>query len=921
MTTLLIVESPSKAKTLSKYLGPEYQVLASYGHVRDLRRKDGAVDPEHGFAMAYELIDRNKRHVDAILKAGEAADTVLLATDPDREGEAIAWHLSEILHGNKATADKPMKRVVFHEVTQSAVKHAVENPREVLAPLVNAQQARRALDHLVGFNLSPVLWRKIKPGLSAGRVQSPALRLIVEREEEIERFQSREYWSLHLDSHKTDSPKGTQNFSAKLTRWQGAKVEQFSFTDEAGQAAVVAALQGHDAKVIAVEKASKTRRAAPPFTTSTLQQEGVRKLGMTTERTMRTAQGLYEGVDVGEGTVGLISYMRTDSVSLAREAVAEIRAYIEREFDHTPHDKGRYLPDAPNAYRNAAANAQEAHEAIRPTSIRRTPDSVRQYLTPEQFRLYEMIWKRTLASQMSPAQYDTVAADIAVGEGVFRATGQTLVFPGFMAVYLEDEDDKTDEGDARLPTLVEGESLPVDRLYGEQHFTQPPPRYTEASLVKALEEFGIGRPSTYASIVKTLQDREYVVLEKKRFTPTGIGQLVCGFLVHYARQYVDYDFTAKLEAELDGISKGEVDWIPVMEQFWSTFKSTVDGLGEVLPGIPLPDPCPKCGKAVHLRASSRGLFCGCTGYPECDYTKPWGRDENEPANRPLGEEPDSGLQVYLCKGPYGHYVQLGETPPAPPKEPGAKPKAEKGNRADLPKPKRASWPKEKPLEDATLDDAVYLLSLPRVIGVHPDGKPVELGSGKFGPYVKHNGIFKSLAKTDSIFELELGRALELLSAPKAGGGSSGKVLGEHPKDGKPITLGSGKFGPYVKWGELYASIPKDEDPETIDLDAAIDLIAAKVAKQLGDKTGGVVVDPAKMPIGGKARRTGGGGGRPAEPDGNRAGGARPAGGGGGRGGSRGRGGRSGGGAGGGAGGGNSDNRGNVAPRSRKGGDE
>jgi DNA topoisomerase-1 len=475
-------------------------------------------------------------------------------------------------------------------------------------------------------------------------------------------------------------------------------------------------------------------------------------------------------------------------------------------------------------------------------------------LSPEQFRVYEMVWKRTLASQMSPAQYDTVAADIAVGEGLFRATGQTLVFPGFMAVYLEGEDDKAEESESRLPALAESDALPVDRIYGEQHFTQPPPRYTEASLVKALEEFGIGRPSTYASIVKTLQDREYVVLDKRRFTPTGIGRLVCGFLVHYARQYIDYDFTAKLEAELDGISKGEIDWIPVMERFWGGFHGTVEGLADVLPGIPLPDPCPNCGKAVHLRASSRGQFCGCTGYPDCQYTKPWGRDANEPANRALGEDPDSGLQIYLCNGPYGHYVQLGETPPSLPKDARGKDTVEKGNRAEIPKPKRASWPKEKPLEDATLDDAVYLLTLPRVIGLHPDGKPIELGSGKFGPYVKHNGVFKSLAKTDSIFGIELARALELLAAER-GGASVGKILGTHPKDGRPITTGSGKFGPYVKWGDVYASIPKDENPEAVDLDMAIDLIAAKVAKQLGDKTGGIVVDPAKMPIGKARQRT------------------------------------------------------------------
>ncbi|MEO8009856.1 MAG: type I DNA topoisomerase, partial [Betaproteobacteria bacterium] len=520
--SLLIVESPSKAKTLKKYLGRGFEIVASYGHVRDLEAKEGAVDPSDDFHMRYALVEKNKKHIDVITKAVGKANNIYLATDPDREGEAIAWHLAELLKEKKLLKNKKLHRVVFYEITESAVKEAVANPRGISMPLVNAQQARRALDHLVGFNLSPLLWKKIGPSLSAGRVQSPALRLIVERELEIEKFKSREYWSLHLDSHK-----GKQKFSARLVQYRGEKIEQFSIVGDDGHRKVVADIEKSakgSAKVVRVERKPKSRQPAPPFTTSTLQQEAVRKLGMTTRGAMRTAQQLYEGVDIGGGTVGLITYMRTDSLTLANEALIDIRSYIKKKFEPD------YLPRAANEYRNKSKNAQEAHEAIRPTSIDRSPDSIRKFLTSDQAALYEMIWKRTLSCQMTPAKYDTTSVDLAAGrvDTLFRATGQILVFPGFMAVYLEDADDVEQEQEARLPQLEEKESVPVDRVFGEQHFTQPPPRYTEASLVKTLEEFGIGRPSTYANIISTLQDRGYVLLEKKRFMPTDIGRVVNG---------------------------------------------------------------------------------------------------------------------------------------------------------------------------------------------------------------------------------------------------------------------------------------------------------------------------------------------------------------------------------------------------------
>ena len=652
-SNLLIVESPSKAKTLKKYLGKDYEILASYGHVRDLVPKTGAVDVDDNFKMKYELIDRNTKHVDAIAKAVKSVDTVLLATDPDREGEAIAWHLSEILKSRKALKDKKLKRVVFYEITEGAVKDAVKNPRSISMELVNAQQARRALDYLVGFNLSPLLWKKIRRGLSAGRVQSPALRLIVERELEIEAFKTQEYWSIHFDSEKNKVA-----FTAKLSHFNGEKLDQFAVGNAAREEQIRKFLEDHGkglAKVKEVEKKRKLRSPAAPFTTSTLQQEAVRKLGFSTDRAMKVAQSLYEGVAVGKVVTGLITYMRTDSVTLSKDALSEMRGYITKSFGPD------YLPKAPIQYRSNSKNAQEAHEAIRPTSITRTPESVARYLNDEQRKLYEMIWKRAIASQMTPAQFDTVAVDFVVGGdgNVFRATGQTMVFPGFFAVYHEDQDDAVEEEDKRLPAFDKGDTVRIQKLYGEQHFTQPPPRFSEASLVKALEQYGIGRPSTYASIISTLVNREYVTLDKKRFQPTDVGRVVNKFLTEHFAHWVDYAFTAKLEDELDDISNGKDEWVPVLARFWKDFSAQIlekesvdrkDVTQEVLEEV-----CPKCGKhQLTNRLGRRGRFIGCAGYPECDYTRNVDGAENQEAQkREIGTDPKTGMLIQLLQGPFG----------------------------------------------------------------------------------------------------------------------------------------------------------------------------------------------------------------------------------------------------------------------------
>ena len=810
-SNLLIVESPAKAVTLKKYLGKDFEVLATYGHVRDLLPKSGAIDTEHDFAMQYEVIARNSKHVDAIAKAAAQAEHIYLAPDPDREGEAIAWHVAELLKSKRNIKNKPMQRVVFYEITQSAVREAVANPREISIPLVNAQQARRALDYLVGFNLSPLLWRKIRPGLSAGRVQSPALRLIVERELEIEAFRSQEYWTVHLDSQKSGQP-----FTAKLFQYQGKKLDQLSIASEAEYQKIFDKVSAAKLppRVVRVEKKAKQRHAAAPFTTSTLQQEAARKLGMSTDRTMRIAQQLYEGVDIGGQAVGLISYMRTDSVTLAQEALREIRDYVTAQF--APD----YLPKAALVYKSKAKNAQEAHEAIRPTSIARTPDTMREFLAPDQARLYEMIWKRTLACQMAPARFDTVSLDIRLGgdDTLFRASGQTLVFPGFIAVYQESVDDSEEEESKKLPPLEEGDTVALERLYGEQHFTQPPPRFSEASLVKTLEEHGIGRPSTYASIISTLQAREYAMLDKKRFKPTDVGRVVIRFLTEHFTRYVDYGFTAQMEDELDEISDGKRDWIPVLNDFWHPFAALIEDKKNIerkdVTQELIDEDCPKCGKPLSMRLGKRGNFIGCTAYPECDYTRNLANtvDAGE-ARKELGDDPVSGLPVLLLRGPFGYYVQLGEV------EVGAKVK-----------PKRISWPKELPPEDADLAAATKLLQLPKDLGLHPEsGKKVIVNIGRFGPYIGHDGKFKSIPRTDSVFTIQLERAVELLAEARTSN-TVLRELGAHPDDQKPVEVCNGRYGPYVRHGKVNATLPKDISPEEVTLPEALTLLAERVAK-------------------------------------------------------------------------------------------
>lgn len=657
---LVIVESPAKAKTIKKYLGPDFHIVASYGHVRDLLPKEGAVDPAHHFAMRYELIEKNEKHVATILSAMKKADSLYLATDPDREGEAISWHIYTILKEKKALGKKPVHRVAFNEITKVAVQAAVANPRKISMELVNAQQARRALDYLVGFNLSPLLWKKIRYGLSAGRVQSPALRMIVEREEEIEKFISQEYWDLQaaLEAEK-------KAFSAKLTTYNGTKLEQFSITNqtqaEEAKATILKAAEGK-LLVAKVEKKQRKRHPAAPFITSTLQQEAARKLGFTVQRAMRIAQQLYEGVELDSGSVGLITYMRTDSVNLAQDAITELRELITERYGK------ENLPDEPRIYKTKAKNAQEAHEAIRPSSSLRTPESIKSFLSPEQYKLYDLIWKRTVASQMISASIDTMTIDMTATEKhQFRASGSTIVDPGYMRVYQEGTDDKPDDlGDETLlPQLKEGDEVKLQEVVCNQHFTEPPPRYSEATLIKALEEHGIGRPSTYAAIVSTLQTREYVLLENKRFRPTDIGRVVSKFLTQHFTRYVDYNFTAKLEDELDEVSRGEKEWVPLLEEFWDPFKNQVDNILETVKRKDvtqeqLNENCPECGKPLSIRLGKRDRFIGCSGYPECSYTRAvteQAGEASQTAELVEGREcPDCGGPLKIRHGKFGKFI-------------------------------------------------------------------------------------------------------------------------------------------------------------------------------------------------------------------------------------------------------------------------
>lgn len=680
---LLIVESPAKAKTIKKYLGKDFEVLASYGHVRDLVPKEGAVDPAHDFAMKYALIEKNSKHVDNIIKAFKQADALYLATDPDREGEAISWHIYEILKAKKALQKKPVHRVVFYQITKDAVKKAVDNPREISMDLVNAQQARRALDYLVGFNLSPLLWKKIRRGLSAGRVQSPALRLIVEREEEIEKFQSQEYWTIVAEAKMKK-----QGFQAKLVEYQNEKLTQFSVTADTQAADIKKALEkaaNGKLEVTKVEKKQRKRNPAAPFTTSTLQQEAARKLGFTAQRTMRTAQNLYEGVDVGSGPVGLITYMRTDSVNLAEEAIVAVRELIEKRYGKNN------VPEQPRQFRTKSKNAQEAHEAIRPTNPHLLPEEVKDFLTVEQYKLYELIWKRTIASQMIHATIDTVAVDLSCGKGNrLRANGSTIVDPGFMMLYQESYDDgkkaNHEEGESgddemMLPPLKEGDIVDLLDILTNQHFTEPPPRYTEATLVKGLEERGIGRPSTYVPIISTLQHREYVLLEQKRFKPTDVGRIVNKFLTQYFTQYVDFDFTAKLEDELDEVANGGKEWKPLLKHFWGPFHKLVVATEENVKRQDvtqeaLDENCPKCGKSLSVRLGRRGKFVGCSGYPDCDYTRNMDGETTTASETEVVEGrvcSDCGGALHIKFGRYGKFIGCSNYPKCKHIEPLEKP--------------------------------------------------------------------------------------------------------------------------------------------------------------------------------------------------------------------------------------------------------
>ncbi|MFQ5549045.1 MAG: DNA topoisomerase I [Woeseia sp.] len=761
---LVIVESPAKAKTISKYLGKDFDVMASYGHVRDLVPKEGAVDPADGFAMKYQVIERNEKHVNAIVRALKKAQALYLATDPDREGEAISWHLTELLKEKNALNDKPVYRVVFYEITKSAIQEAIENPRDISDELVSAQQARRALDYLVGFNLSPLLWKKVQRGLSAGRVQSPALRMIVERELGIEAFEAREYWTIEADVSKDDQP-----FASRLVRYRGEKVEQFSFTTEDAarevERTILDAADG-ELTVVSVEKKKRRRNPPPPFTTSTLQQDASRKLGFNTQWTMRIAQRLYEGIELpDEGNVGLISYMRTDSVTLADIALDEIRRVIAERYGL------ENVPESPREFKTKAKNAQEAHEAIRPTSAARTPEMLKGKLDEDQLRLYTLIWQRTMACQMVPAVFDTVSLEMAAGPDSddghrFRANGSVLVEPGFMAVYHEGKDDNSnDESDRLLPEVSAGDRLCLVELRPQQHFTEPPPRFTEASLVKTLEEYGIGRPSTYASIIATLKNREYVEMDGKRFIPTDVGRIVNGFLTEHFTQYVDYDFTAKLEDDLDEVSLGHQDMIPLLEGFWKPFSDLVED-------------------------------------KEQSVTR-----EQVAQARDLGLDPASGKPVTVRLGRYGPFVQI-------------------GTKDDEEKPKFAGLRPGQKMDEISLQEALELFKLPRDLGDTPDGLSVSASVGRFGPYVRYGDKFVSIRDDDDPYTIQLPRALELIEAKKIE--DANRIIQDFSDDG--IQVLNGPYGPYVTDRKKNARVPKGSDPAALTLDECKELLAAAPAR-------------------------------------------------------------------------------------------
>ena len=844
---VVIVESAAKAQTINKYLGRDFNVIACYGHVRDLPPKDGSVDPDNDFAMLWEMDAKGAKRVSAIADAVKGAQKVILATDPDREGEAISWHLLDILNKKRVLKDKKIERVVFNAVTKDAIKEAMANPRKIDQALVDAYLARRALDYLVGFTLSPVLWRKLPGSRSAGRVQSVALRLVCDRELEIEKFISKEYWSLvaHL---KTTSG---EPFTARLVGADGQKISRLDIGSGSIAEDFKNALEQASFTVRSVEAKPVKRHPQAPFTTSTLQQEASRKLGLAPAITMRIAQRLYEGVDIGGETAGLITYMRTDGVDMAPEAVTSVRKVIGKEYG------ARFVPSTPRKYSAKAKNAQEAHEAIRPTDAARLPRDMAKYLEPEQAKLYELIWTRTLASQMESAEIERTTVDICAQAGTrqldMRATGQVIRFTGFLELYQEGRDDEADEESGRLPAMAEDEKLTKERIESTQHFTEPPPRFTEATLVKRMEELGIGRPSTYASTLAVLRDRDYVRLEKKRLVPEDKGRLVVAFLESFFSRYVEFDFTASLEEKLDLVSNNEIEWKTVLREFWEGFSAAVnetkelrttqvlDSLNDLLGPHIFPtkedggDPrgCPSCSNGqLSLKVGKFGAFIGCSNYPECRFTRtlspPTGEaaETLQPGVKILGQDPESGAEITLRDGRFGSYIQEGE-------------QTEGGE-----KPKRASLPKNIRPESLTLQQALALLSLPREVAKHPTtGEPIIVNIGRYGPYVQHAKTYANISNDDDILTIGANRAIDLIVEKESGGGGSrfsrasepGRVIGDHP-DGGVISVKSGRFGPYVSWGKVNATIPRAIDPASVTMDQALEMIAAKSAG--GGSTGG-----------------------------------------------------------------------------------
>ena len=851
---VVIVESPAKAKTINKYLGRDFKVFASFGHVRDLPSKDGSVLPDDDFSMSWQVDGPSSKRLTEISNAVKAADGLILATDPDREGEAISWHVLEVLKQKKAIKDKPVSRVVFNAITKNAVLDAMANPRQIDTALVDAYLARRALDYLVGFNLSPVLWRKLPGARSAGRVQSVALRLVCDREAEIERFVREAYW---LVNGSFSTLRGDE-FTARLMSFDGKKAQKLDITSAEQAATIRKMLEASAFKVASVEAKPAKRNPAPPFTTSTLQQAASSRLGYGATRTMQIAQRLYEGVDTGGETAGLITYMRTDGVQMAPEAIAAARETIGKEFGD------KYLPEKPRFYATKAKNAQEAHEAIRPTDFSRTPSMVKAHLDPDQYRLYEMIWKRAIASQMNPADLERTTVDIiATGAGKtaeLRANGQVIRFDGFLAAYTEQRDeDATEDEEGRLPEIKSGESVAREAINVTEHTTEPPPRYSEASLIKKMEELGIGRPSTYAATLQTLQDRDYVTIDKRKLIPGSKGRLVTAFLENFFLRYVEYDFTAGLEEKLDEISDGKLAWKDVLRDFWKEFTAAIDetkelrvsdvldALNEELAPLAFParedgsDPrtCPKCGNGqLSLKLGKYGAFVGCSNYPDCGYTRQLGENGDgngeggglEDGNKVLGTDPYTQEEITLRSGRFGPYVQRGE-----------------GKEA-----KRSSLPKGWAPADIDHEKALALLNLPRDVGAHPEtGKMISAGLGRYGPFVLHDGTYANVESIEDVFSIGINRAVSVLAEKAAKGGrgrgttSALKDLGEHPDGGGTVTVHDGRYGPYVKFGKINATLPKGKDPQTITLEEAVALVAEKAGKSGSGKKPAAKKAPAK----------------------------------------------------------------------------